>query len=174
MESAQPQPALRRKSVFLEVGLVDEGTKQRDRSPAPRSTPTLIPDPTPQRLRPARQVRFRSKNDIFGEKEDLATDDSEWESEPDTEESGWDSLATMNARSRPSMFENPRLLRIGLFALALVLILPALQLNPLASMGVRAGVIPAERIEAVAKREDTNTEVCKRWAHQCMFSSHGG
>jgi hypothetical protein len=151
----------------MEVGLVDEATMRRERCAAP----TLIPDPSPKRLRPARTVRFRSQHDILGEEKVEDTENSDIESSSDEEDDG--TLATMKIRSPRPVFGDAKLFRMGLFALALVLMLPVLQMSPSPLLGARAGVIPAERIDAVEKREDTNKVVCKRWAHQCMCSASG-
>lgn len=152
----------RRKSVFAEVGLVDEDTIRRERCP----TPTLIPDPSSQRLRVPKSVRFQCQHNILGDKQTRRSEnESEWESDSDTEESEWKALGNM--KLQPTMFANSKLYRLGLFALALVLILPILQTNPLFSLGAKAAAVPAERIDAsIARREDTQTQVCKRWAHQ--------
>lgn len=163
------QSAMRRKSVFAEVGLVDEDTVRRERSPAP----ALVTDASRTRRRPARAVRFLSKESILGrnlvEETDGSNtdDDSAWETDDELKESGWGSLGIFKTQAQKN--NNSMLLRAGLFALALVLMLPALQMSPLAAIGVRAGVIPTESIEMV-KREDTNPNICKRWAHQCRRS----
>ncbi|ORY12612.1 hypothetical protein BCR34DRAFT_482332 [Clohesyomyces aquaticus] len=176
--TAQPQPALkapgRRKSVFMEVGLVDEDTVRRDRSPAPgynTSTPTLISDPTRKRLRPARTVRFRSQAEILNEKEHERMSeefDDEWESDSDVED---ETLATMKLYPSPNNQLNAcsGLYKAGLLALILALMLPVLQINPISAIGVRGGVIrePRQTIDAqVVRRDDTNPQVCKRWSHQ--------
>jgi hypothetical protein len=164
--SAMQEPR-RRKSVFAEVGLVDEDTIRRERCP----TPTLIPDPRSQRLQPPKTVRFHCQHSILGEEQTGRSEESsEWDSDSDTEKRGWEALEGMKL-SCQTMFPNSKLYRLGLFALALVLVLPILQTNPLFSLGARAAAIPGERIDAsLAKREDTNTQVCKRWAHQCTYS----
>jgi hypothetical protein len=156
--SAMREP--RRKSVFAEVGLVDEATIRRERCP----TPILIPDPSSQRLRPPKTVRFECQHDILGEKEKgRREEDSEWESDSDIEETDWETLEGMNVKGHQTLFANSKLYRLGLFAIALVLMLPILQTNPLFSLGAGAAAIPA----SIIKREDTNTQICKRWAHQC-------
>lgn len=169
MERVRPEPALkppqRRKSVFMEVGLVDEETVRRERSPAP----TLIQDPSPNRLRPSRAVRFRSQNDVFDEREEeLASD--QWDS-VDEEEDEYDSIATSTVQPTPNPFTHSKIYRLGLLTVILALMLPVLQMNPIPSMGVRGGVIPRDSIEytenkRLVKRQDTSTEVCKRWAGQ--------
>jgi len=168
MERVLPQPALngpsRRKSVFLEVGLVDEETSQRERSPAP----VLISVHNPKKLR-ARAVRFRSKNDIFQEGDD-ASDDDGWESasecDEDSDEDTFESTQMRTALGRP------RIYRLGFMAVVLGLMLSVFQVGTVAPMGVKGGVIPRESIEYTdishfEKREDTQTDVCTRWAGQC-------
>lgn len=170
MERVRPQPALkppqRRKSVFMEVGLVDEQAMLRERSPAP----TLIQDPSPRRLRPSRTVRFRSKNDIFDEREEDDISDA-WES-VDEEEEEYNSISTTTVQPTPASFTPSRMHRLGLLTIMLALMLPVLQTSSFSPMGVRGGVIPQESIESIesntfAKRQDdTSVEVCKRWSGQ--------
>lgn len=164
MEQVLPQPALkapgRRKSVFLEVGLVDEETLWRERSPAP----ALVSDRNPRKSR-ARAVRFRSKNDIFQERDD-GSDDNESASDSD---SGMDPYESTQLRST---LVRPKVYRLGFLAVILGLILLVFQTGTVAPMGVKGGVIPRESIEYVdrsrlEKREDTQTEVCTRWSGQC-------
>lgn len=167
MEQAQPQSAMRRKSVFMEVGLVDEDTVRRERSPTIAS-PTTILDPSPRRLRLTKSVHFRSKHDILGEEDEEVSGDSEWESGSDSEESNWTGA---QLHSRSSVVDNPKMFRLGLLVLALILMLPALQISSIYPIGARASAIPAARIDTIAKREDTDVNVCKRWAHQCTYTS---
>ncbi|KAF2273986.1 kelch repeat protein-like protein [Westerdykella ornata] len=151
----------RRKSVFMEVGLVDEATVQRERSPAP----TLISRRTPKSIRPSRTVRFRSQNSLFGDEEGEDANNS------DLDEALGPALADMatsaNSNMRPLSYLSPQAHRLALLVLGLILVLPILHTNPLFSIGARASAIPSHAREAtVSKREDTNTQVCKRWAHQ--------
>jgi hypothetical protein len=173
MERVRPQPATfmpgRRKSVFTEVGLVDETTIRRDRSPAPLP----IADATRLRVPPARLVRFRSKNDVFQDHVDGSNQDSEWESASDSDESDLDTTTTMKLYPNQHAFTYSKLSRLALLAVTLALLLPVLQTSSMSAMGVKGGVIPprpAELVEATAfsKRDDTNTDVCKRWSHQCQ------
>jgi hypothetical protein len=173
MERVRPQPASampgRRKSVFTEVGLVDETTMRRDRNPAP----LLMSDPTPRRLRPARLVRFRSKHEVFQDDAKSSNGYSEWEAATDSDESDFDTTTTMKLYPNQHTFTYTKLYRLALLAVTLALLLPVLQTNPISAVGVKGGVIPprpAEFVEATAfsKRDDTNTDICKRWSHQCQ------
>ena len=153
----------------MEVGLIDEATIKRERSPAP----TLIPDPTPRRLRPARLVRFRSQAEIFEEK--VGKDvDSEWDSTSDGEDADHETLASARLHPDQHMIAYSKMYRLGLLAVILALLLPLLQLNPISVIGVKGGASPqrpANYVEGtkIVKREDTNTVICKRWSHQCKF-----
>jgi hypothetical protein len=165
MERVRPQPAQsRRRSIFTEVGLVDEDTMRDVRSPAPNST-------TFKHLRPARTVRFRSTNSIFGEKEKEKEkeDESDWESVMDEDDTDTPNAPTV----LPSQSTMPlRLYRLGIFALVLAIMLPIISISPIYRLGVRASSIPGSTIEAqserslVVKREDTPVDACKRWAGQ--------
>jgi len=164
MEKVRPQAAeRRRRSIFTEVGLVDEDTMRDERSPAPITT-------TFKHLRPARTVRFRSRNSIFGEAE--KDDESDWESVGDEDEPHT-SMAPPVVLSSPSLMPL-RLYRLGIFAFVLAIMLPILSMNPAARFGVRGGTLPRSTIEArsersllVEKRQETSsTDACKRWAGQ--------
>ena len=173
MEQVRPQPATampgRRKSVFTEVGLVDETTIRRDRSPAP----LLMSDPTPRQLRPARLVRFRSKHDVFQDDVQSSSEYSEWESATDSDESDFDTdTTTTKLYPIQHTFTYAKFYRLALLAVVLALLLPVLQTDPMSAVGVKGGVIPPRPAEFVAatafsKRDDTNTDICKRWSHQC-------
>jgi hypothetical protein len=166
MERVRPQPATgRRRSIFTEVGLVDEDTMRDVRSPAPNAT-------TFKHLRPARTVRFRSHNSIFGEKEKEKEngDESDWESVLDEDESN---TPTTTPIVLPSQSTMPlRLYRLGIFALVLAIMLPILSINPISRVGVQSSTIPRSTIEAqpersvVVKRADSPVDACKRWAGQ--------
>ncbi|KAF2008508.1 kelch repeat protein-like protein [Aaosphaeria arxii CBS 175.79] len=155
--SALP-PSGRRKSVFMEVGLVDEATIRRERSPAP----TLNADHSPSSLRPSRFVRFQSSDNIVEEEEEVHGEDHDIDSEKD------DDVQPDVVVAYPNNYGASRFYRVGILAIVLALMLPVLQTNPTSFMGVRGGVIPREQMErsSLMKREDTNTEVCKRWSHQ--------
>jgi hypothetical protein len=162
MEQVRPQPADgRRRSIFTEVGLVDEDTRRAARSPAPNTT-------TFKHLRPARTVRFRSTNSVFGEKE--KDDESDWESVMDEDESRT-STAPPTILPAPSTMPL-RFYRLGIFAFVLAIMLPIISINPISRVGVRGGAIPRSTIEAqpehaiVVKRDTTPTDACKRWAGQ--------
>ncbi|KAF2195166.1 hypothetical protein K469DRAFT_743799 [Zopfia rhizophila CBS 207.26] len=173
MERVRPQPALnvpsRRKSIFTEVGLVDEETVRRERSP----TPALISNPTPKRLRPRGMLSFRRQADIFEEQEEEVEEDGEWEEGSDSDHDD-ETLATMKLFPNEHVNGCSRLYRLGLLTLALALMLPVLQSSPISRMGVKGGVIPRQSIDCVdhpylSKREDTPTEICKRWSHQATI-----
>jgi hypothetical protein len=162
MEQVRPQPAPgRRQSIFTEVGLVDELTMKHTRSPAPIAT-------TFKHLRPARTVRFRSQNSIFGETE--KDDESDWESIIDDDEPA-KALSAPTALPAPSTMPL-RFYRLGIFAFVLAVMLPILSMSPISRVGVRGGTIPRSTIDAqpersmVVKREDTPVDACKRWAGQ--------
>lgn len=164
MERVSPQPAVeasdRRKSVFAEVGLVDEATIRKERSPAP--TPAL--ELKKRRFRPSRIVRFRSQHEIVEESdEDVQSGSDSTEDSADCDVS-----PTTHSRSNPTNF---MLYRAGLLALVLAMMLPILQINPTYLIGVKGGAVPRRSIDSVqiVKREDTNTNICKRWAHQATI-----
>jgi hypothetical protein len=162
MEQVRPQPASgRRQSIFTEVGLVDERTVKHTRSPAPIAT-------TFKHLRPARTVRFRSQNSVFGETD--KDEESDWESILDDDEPE-NSLPAPTTLPAPSTMPL-RFYRLGIFALVLAVMLPILSISPMSRVGVRGGTIPRSTIDAqpersmVVKREDTPVDACKRWAGQ--------
>ncbi|KAF1963235.1 hypothetical protein CC80DRAFT_530146 [Byssothecium circinans] len=154
----------RRKSVFTEVGLVDDEVVRRERSPAP----ILLVDPKPRRT----TVRFRSQNDVLDGREDRAREKmdhgsvDDWESASDSD-SDIDRHVTPKIQSK----SYTKLYRLGLLALLLVLMLPVLQINTIVLGGVKGGVIPQDAIRSarrleLEKRDDSQVEVCKRWAGQ--------
>ncbi|KAF2639983.1 hypothetical protein P280DRAFT_24370 [Massarina eburnea CBS 473.64] len=167
MDRVRPRPALnapgQRKSVFAEVGLVDDAVVRRVRSPAPM----MLSYPKPW-TRPARTVRFRSRNDIFdarAERDAEEVDDDDWESasvlDSDTDR--------QEIRFQASSYT--KLYRLGLLAILFALMLPVLQIDLMIPVGVKGGMIPQDAIESVNKhglerRDDTETQVCKRWAGQ--------
>ena len=163
MERVSPQPAFdapgRRKSVFAEVGLVDEATIRTERSPAP----TSLLKPRKKRFRPSRIVRFRSRHEIFEESDEDAHSGSE-----STDDSTDCDVITTQSRTNSTNF---MLYRAGLLALILAIMLPILQIKPTSLIGVKGGAIPRRSIDSVEvlKREDTDTNICKRWAHQCKY-----
>ncbi|KAL5402367.1 hypothetical protein PMIN04_012997, partial [Paraphaeosphaeria minitans] len=167
MDSAYHQPAFaaptRRKSVFLEVGLVDEDQVRSERSPAPR----IVQHARPSHPRPARTVRFRSKNDIFEGERATAQSDEGWDTDTKSDED--DSFPRMQPQQN---MVSQKVYRLGLLTLVLVLMLPILQIGSISPHGVRAGLIPQTWIEpAVAQlgarqNSDSDIEVCKRWAGQ--------
>ena len=172
MERVHPKPALRRKSVFVEVGLTDEETVRRERSPAP----SLILGGASGKTspRPVRTVRFRSSDSVFEHENDYdnLSEDEEDSSDYESDDDG--SLATMQLLQGKPRYSYQRAYRMGVLALMLALLLPVLQTAPMNGLGVRGGAIPRSFIDssensALAKREDTPTEICKRWSHQSMY-----
>ncbi|KAJ8107655.1 hypothetical protein OPT61_g8717 [Boeremia exigua] len=169
MEQVRPQPAAadgRRRSIFTEVGLVDEHTITTKRSPAP----ILITEQTLKHQRPSRTVRFRSRNSVFGGTDGLeeGDDESDWES-VDEEDDGNQPTPTS---SIPHAISSSKLYRAGLFAIALALMLPILQIISIAPLSVYGSSIPRASITSVAERStlveraDSQTDVCKRWSGQ--------
>lgn len=133
----------------------------RDVRMAAPMTTTLKP------IRPARMVRFRSRNSIYGEvgKED----ESDWESVVDEDESD----APLSSTVLPVQSTMPlRFYRLSIFAFVLAVMLPILSMSPISRIGVRGDLIPGSTIEAeaersvVVKRADSPTSACKRWAGQ--------
>jgi hypothetical protein len=169
MERVHAQPAVRaegrRMSIFTEVGLVDENKMMEERSPVPTHGNSL------RTMRPAKMLRFRSRNDIFNaDGERLADDEDDWESVCDEDEAN-ESVSRMTAATSQS-FLPTKLYRLGLFSVLLALMLPIIQLNPLKHVGVRGGAIPTNLIQASAehsmlvRREDSPTDACRRWSGQ--------
>jgi hypothetical protein len=150
----------------MEVGLVDEEQVRSERSPAP----SVVNPVRPRHLRPARTVRFRSKNDVFEDTRAIAQSDDDWETDTESDED--DTFPRI--RPRQTMV-SPKLYRLGMFALLLALMLPILQVSSISPQGVRAGVIPQASIEPtvaqLGARQDSGsgTDVCKRWAGQCKL-----
>ncbi|KAF2495569.1 hypothetical protein BU16DRAFT_393241 [Lophium mytilinum] len=174
MKTGTVEQPTRRRSVFMEVGLVDEEAFAAERRP---HTPTLIPNPSPKRSRPALKVRFRSEADIFGHNKDEDAE-TNTDSEAEAEVGDYDSLATTTLSSVPETGKTySRLYRLGILAFVLAVLLPLLQGNSVTGasertlFGARGGVIPRHDSEIVVedgfvKREDSPTTVCKRWSHQ--------
>ena len=171
MEQVLLQPAAadgRRRSIFTEVGLVDEHTISKERSPAP----ILITEQTLRQIRPPRTVRFRSRNSVFSIKDgiDEVDDESDWESVDDDD----DEAQPISTCSITHTISNSRLYRAGLFMVVLALMLPIVQMISIAPIGVYAGSIPHERSSTTAvaerltlvERADSQTDVCKRWSGQ--------
>ncbi|KAF1357887.1 kelch repeat protein-like protein [Lizonia empirigonia] len=166
MEQVRPQPAAargRRRSIFTEVGLIDEHTISRERSPAP----VLITEQALRQVRPLPTVRFRSTNSVFGGNDGIDKDyDSDWESVED-EESQPSSTSFIT-----HSISNSRLYRAGLFTVVLALMLPIIQMMSIAPLGVYGGSIPRASITSIEERStlveraDSQTDVCKRWSGQ--------
>jgi hypothetical protein len=166
MERVLPQPAEgRRMSIFTEVGLVDEDRIREERRAVKTTGGPLIS------MRPVKMLRFKSRNDIFNaEGRRLDDDEDDWESVCDEDEPSGSSQSTTIASSQ--FFTPTKLYRLGLFSLVLALMLPIIQLNPLKHVGVMGASIAASSIEAnvqhstLVKREDSPTDVCKRYSGQ--------
>lgn len=172
MDPTHPQPAFeaptRRKSVFMEVGLVDEEQVRNERSPAP----SIVKHLRSKHSRPARRVRFRSKNDVFEDMDNDASFDDEWETDSESD----DDDTFPQIPNRQNMVSQ-KVYRLGMLAVLLALMLPVLQISSISPIGVRGGVIPQTSIEPTLSRLDSRQDsdpsenVCKRWAGQCRFSS---
>jgi hypothetical protein len=150
-------------SIFTEVGLVDEDRIREERSAIRTHGETLT------RLRPAKMLRFRSRNDIFNDRgEKMEDDEDDWESVCDEDDAN-DSLPAITTAPAQS-FMPTKLYRLGLFSVLLALMLPIIQLNPLKHVGVRGGAIPTNSIQASAelstllRREDSPTDACRRFS----------
>lgn len=171
MESIQPTKRVyatpsRRKSVFMEVGLVDEDQVHTERSPVP----TTLSSATSRHMRPARTVRFRSKNSVinFTEEDEYTTDAEEWETDADSEN---DEIVSA---IRPwQTVTLSKISRLGFMAFVLALLLPFIQLSSSSPVGVNGGAIPRNSIAfdsgdlQIERREDSDTNVCRRWSGQC-------
>lgn len=164
---AQPQSAaseapVRRKSVFMEVGLVDEEHVRGQRSPVP----ALTKNTRSRRSRPGRTVRFRSKNDIF-EEPILEAESYEDYWETDSESEDEETFPQMQTRQDVA---SHKMYRLGLLAALLGLMLPFLQISSVPIIGVRGGVIRQSstdlNVAQLDSRQDS-TQVCRRWAGQC-------
>ena len=150
-------------SIFTEVGLVDEDRIREERSAVRTHGEALT------RLRPAKVLRFRSRNDIFNDRgEKMDDDEDDWESVCDEDDAN-DSLPAITTAPAQS-FMSTKLYRLGLFSVLLALMLPIMQLNPLKQIGVRGGAIPTNSIQAnveratLIRREDSPTDACRRFS----------
>ena len=164
MERVRAQPAdTRRMSIFTEVGLVDENRVKEERSPAKFTA-------SPGLLRPARIVRFRSRISIFNERDEEDSED-DWEDVDEEDKAKDPLLAAPAIRTAASPMMSNKLVRVGVFAFVLAIMLPILSMNPLSHFGVQSATIPRSTIEAVSdvqivKRDNSPTNACKRWAGQ--------
>jgi hypothetical protein len=141
----------RRTSVFREMldendGALNDSTTQRHaRAKSPR---------------PELKVRFRTKDSIIN---GSAQTDDEWEdvdeNEEDTDVSGVSSKTVIvtPVRSRISR----KMYRLGVLVLLLAMSLPLIRWRT--PLGAEAGPI---RGELVDKRDNSPTDICKRWSHQ--------
>lgn len=172
MDTTHPQPTseapTRRKSVFTEVGLLDEEHMRRERSP----TPSILKHPRPNYLRPARRVRFRSKNDVFEDQDAHAcNDDQDWETDTESDED--DPFPRIQPRQGVM---SHKLYRLAILTVVLALMLPLVQISSITPLGVCGGVIPQTSIEPTVSRLDKrqDTQVCRRWAGQCRSLQNNG
>lgn len=168
MEQVRPQPAATsggRRSIFTEVGLIDEHTITTTRSPAP----ILVTEQPLRQQRPSRTVRFRSRNSVFGGKDDIdeVDDESDWESVDEDDE------VTRSISTEPTYaLSNSKFYRAGFFAVVLALMLPIIQMISMAPLSVYGSTIARASIASVAERStlveraDAPTDVCKRWSGQ--------
>lgn len=107
---------------------------------------------------------------MINESNEDSDDESDWESVYDDD----DEYPSMSATTVvPTAHTMPaKLYRLGLFSIILALLLPILQLSPIARMGVRGGTITRATIQAepehslLVSREDSTTNTCKRWSGQ--------
>lgn len=164
----------RRVSAFREVGLFDDGS--------------LIEPPPARWLEHSQSLE--SETDRAEEEE--KDDNSEWEDV----DSDADLTTAARGAASPTVTlvdtdialiasrKSSRLHRLGVLALILAVSIPILQNTPLlgtnshAILGARGGVIPHEArtddrtlVEDVSfwKRDNSPTDVCKRWSHQCAY-----
>ena len=107
---------------------------------------------------------------MINEEKEETDDDSDWESVYDEDDAYRLGSETTLPPSPPAV--SAKLYRLALFSVALVLLLPLLQINPIACVGVRGGMIARATIEAepersmLTTRDDSQTQVCKRWSGQ--------
>ncbi|KAK4991533.1 hypothetical protein LTR50_001727 [Elasticomyces elasticus] len=139
--------------------------------------------------RPLRQLRFRSKPDIFeytrrgSENEDVTCDTTAagTTSSPAPSASGKVPVPILLHRASPVPPEHASMsYRFGMFALLVAVCLPLLQSTPFfghaapPAIGVNGGVIKERRTPLegelidgeLLRRDNTPTDVCTRWSHQ--------
>jgi hypothetical protein len=153
----------RRESVFFEVGL-------REPSPAPRQNST-------GRERP-RSVRFRSRDEI---REVERHEDQYVEPLRSQKQEGSNRTKLQQPIESPLPPKGRSMMyRFGATALLLAAAVPLISnTSPLGRGAVlpiqpaEAGVIPKEAMSQSAPiltaRDDSPTDVCTRWAQQCMY-----
>lgn len=172
MERVRPQPADpgRRKSVFAEVGLIDEEKAREQRGPAPVLVSNVYGPPRKQR--PRRTVRFRSQDEILnGHLDDIYDSEDDWESLSDSD---GDDSPTGTLHMQPNT-NYTKMYRLALLTFVFVMLLPILQIDKIMPLGVRGGVVPrnaagVEEQRGIERREDSQVDVCKRWSGQCMYT----
>lgn len=144
IEPSLPPPT-RRRSVFFEEGLKGEDA--------------IVDARFRRTTRPSLRVRFRSKVDVH--ESDYV--DEPW---PDT---------VQQSEGIPPLF--PTAPRIMLFVLLLAVIIPSLGNSPflqagISPIGAKAGPVkvqveePVRSLPTVEKRQDSDTDICKRWSGQ--------
>ncbi|KAJ9648749.1 hypothetical protein H2199_000662 [Coniosporium tulheliwenetii] len=173
MSAVSLQEHGRRRSVFKEIGLLNDDPLVRSITPQPVQ-------------RPLQNMRLQSTSDIS-----VSSDDwDEWEG-GDAVESDDEPSSTINStgmtllnssKAHPSACRSlgfSTFHRLGILALVLLIAIPILHNTPILGkpehtmLGARGGVIrrdaagPAHVGEhELLKRQDTQTSICKRWSHQ--------
>lgn len=162
-------------SAFREVGLFDD-------------------DDSPVEPPPARWLEHPQslKSETDGVEQEERDENSEWEdvdsaADLTTAAKGVASPTVTLIDTDIALVASPRssrLHRLGVLALILAVSVPILQNTPLlgtnshAILGAKGGVIPHEArtddsmlVEDVSfwKRDNSPTDVCKRWSHQCAY-----
>ncbi|KAF2834811.1 hypothetical protein M501DRAFT_989388 [Patellaria atrata CBS 101060] len=159
-------PRPRRKSVFAEVGLIEDESN-------------IQAIPAARLKRPLLRVRFRSKPDILGPVEDH---EHEWEDIDSDTDSFNSNDQTEDMATMPYPYTSAsRLSRLTLLAIFLAIIVPILHNTPLLGgdghipFGAKGGVIRHEQRGSrtlsapLARRSDSATDVCHRWSHQAAI-----
>lgn len=95
-------------------------------------------------------------------------DESDWESVDEDEDSSQTASTTLPTYT----ISNSKLYRAGLFTIVLALMLPIIQMISIAPLSVYGSSIPRASITSLAERstlverQDSQTDVCKRWSGQ--------
>ncbi|KAH9869287.1 hypothetical protein IAQ61_006493 [Plenodomus lingam] len=170
MQRAQSKPVANgerhRMSIFAEVGLVDQDRLREERSPV-RTHGHLL-----KQMRPAKMLRFRSRNDVINERQPQEDDGSDWESVDGDEDDHKEATAPITPLVPTQYTISTKLCRLGLLSLVLAIMLPILSMNPMSRIGVVGTIIPEDgnrpnsQAMTLVKREDSPVDVCKRWSGQ--------
>lgn len=165
----------RRKSAFVEIGLVDQN-----------------PIPSAARARPRKALRFNSTPDIFEYTDAEASDSSDTEDsdKPSLSAEDYDQDLTLEAerlaRRRAELRQGATMYRLSVAGLVLAILVPLMHGSPwlgsapsVPGIGVTGGPLrrdPAGPIldpVKVERRDDSPTDFCFRWAQMSMvnFSS---